>query len=196
LSALALALTFDDGPDPVWTGLVLDALADRGAHATFFVIAPLAAEHPELVARMRDEGHLVALHCAEHVRHDGMTEQEIAADTDTALATLADLGVHPTLWRTPWGRMTDATRAVAAERGLTLVHWTADTEDWTGHGPDAMLERAPAAAGAVILAHDGIGPGATRETCAHTVAYVGRVLDDARDRGLTATTLSPEAVPS
>ena len=53
-----IALTFDDGPDPVWTPLVLDALRSAGALATFFVVAPLAERHPELLRRVADEGRM------------------------------------------------------------------------------------------------------------------------------------------
>lgn len=53
LSDMPLMLTFDDGPDPVWTPRLLDALADGAARATFFPIASRAAAQPELVARMR-----------------------------------------------------------------------------------------------------------------------------------------------
>jgi len=75
-----VALTFDDGPDPVWTPLVLDALAQARARATFFVVAPRAARYPSLLSSMRKRGHDVAFHCAQHVRHDAMTPGEIEGD--------------------------------------------------------------------------------------------------------------------
>jgi hypothetical protein len=74
-----VALTFDDGPDPVWTPLVLDALGNAGAQATFFVVAPRAARYPSLVSYMQERGHNVAFHCSEHVRHDSMTRRDIEA---------------------------------------------------------------------------------------------------------------------
>jgi peptidoglycan/xylan/chitin deacetylase (PgdA/CDA1 family) len=67
-SPAPVALTFDDGPDPVWTPLVLDALSSVGAPATFFVIAPRAARYPSLISSMRQRDHDVALHCVEHPR--------------------------------------------------------------------------------------------------------------------------------
>jgi peptidoglycan/xylan/chitin deacetylase (PgdA/CDA1 family) len=91
-----VALTFDDGPDPVWTPLVLDALA--GASATFFVVAPLADRYPSLPARMREEGHEVAFHCTRHARHDDSTHEEIEADVEQVLLTL---GGSVRYWRTP-----------------------------------------------------------------------------------------------
>jgi peptidoglycan/xylan/chitin deacetylase (PgdA/CDA1 family) len=61
-----IALAFDDGPDQVWTPAVLDALANAGARATFFVITPRAERHPSLLSRMPQAGHTVAFHCEEH----------------------------------------------------------------------------------------------------------------------------------
>ena len=72
-SAARISLTFDDGPDPVWTPLVLDALAEARTIATFFVIATKARRYPSLLDRMREEGHSVGFHCTSHVRHDAMT---------------------------------------------------------------------------------------------------------------------------
>jgi len=125
-SPARVALTFDDGPDPVWTPLVLEALAGAGASATFFLIAPRAARYPSLVARMRESGHDVAFHCGEHARHDTMTSEEIEADVESGLRAL---GKSARYWRTPWGLVTPATGEVAARHHLGLVGWTADTQD-------------------------------------------------------------------
>jgi peptidoglycan/xylan/chitin deacetylase (PgdA/CDA1 family) len=180
--ASGIALTFDDGPNPVWTPLVLDALAKARARATFFV-APLARRHPSLLARMREEGHDVTIHCTEHTRHDAMTPGEIEADLESGLPAL----VGPVrLWRTPWGVVTPATEGVARKHGLTLVGWTADTQDWRGGAPDEMLARVEAdlVSGAIVLMHDGVGPGARRNGCAETAALVGPLVSLARSRGL------------
>ena len=84
-----MGLTFDDGPDPAWAPLVLDALAPARAHATVFVVAPRARRHPSLLAPMREEGHDEGFHCTEHVRHDAMTPNEIEADVESGLTALA-----------------------------------------------------------------------------------------------------------
>jgi peptidoglycan/xylan/chitin deacetylase (PgdA/CDA1 family) len=83
-----VALTFDDGPEPIWTPLVLDALASVEARATFFVVAPRAARYASLIFSMRKRGHEVAFHCVEHVRHDAMTRREIEIDVDSGLMAL------------------------------------------------------------------------------------------------------------
>jgi peptidoglycan/xylan/chitin deacetylase (PgdA/CDA1 family) len=133
-SPTPVALTFDDGPDPIWTPRVLDALASVGARATFFVVAPLATRCASLISSMWESGHDVAFHCAEHVRHDAMTRREIEADVESGLLAL---GRSVWYWRTPWALITPATEEVAIKHRLRLVGWTADTEDWRGAGGDA-----------------------------------------------------------
>ena len=181
--APTIALTFDDGPDPLWTPLVLEALAGVHARATFFVVAPLARRYPSLVARMREDGHDVGIHCTEHVRHDAMRPEEIEADVRSGLSALEE-PVH--LWRTPWGVVTPATEEVASKHGLTLVGWTADTEDWRGGNPYEMFHRIEGELlpQAVVLMHDGIGPGALRDDCAMTVNAIGPIVALARSRDL------------
>ncbi len=182
----ALALTFDDGPNPRWTPRVLDALRAAGAQATFFPIAARAASHPALIARMLEEGHAVGVHCDEHVRHSARDEAWGRRDTARALARLEALGVRAALWRTPWGDVAEWTPLVAADAGLCVVGWTLDTHDWRGDSADAMLAavRDGLWDGAVVLAHDGLGPGALRDGCAETVALIPRIAAVARERGL------------
>jgi peptidoglycan/xylan/chitin deacetylase (PgdA/CDA1 family) len=184
-------LTFDDGPDAVWTPRVLDVLAAAGARATFFPIAPRAAAHPDLVERMRTEGHEVGLHCDEHVRHSMRSEAWLIADTECALERLAGLGVAPTRWRPPWGDTAPFTREVADAHGLTLTEWTVDTHDWRGDSAAMMFDatRDGLVEEAIVLAHDGIGPGARRADARETVAYTARVVDFARETGLTLEAL-------
>ena len=155
-SAPRFALTFDDGPDPLWTPLVLDALARSRARATFFVVAPQARRYPSLLARMRNAGHGVGFHCTEHARHDAMTAAEIESDVVRGLPALVD---PVSVWRTPWGVVTPATKQIARKHRLTLVGWTADTEDWRGSPRDEMLARVEGdlLANSIVLMHDGIG---------------------------------------
>ena len=187
-----VALTFDDGPDPVWTPLVLDALADAGARATFFVIAPLAKRHPGVLRRAAAEGHEVALHCNRHARHDRMAPAEVLADAGDGLRTLGGLGYGIRAWRAPWGVVTRDTERAATELGLRLVGWSANSEDWRGDGARVMLGRvAPGIrAGAVVLMHDAVGPGALRSGCEGTVELVAPLVSMARSRGLSPVPLS------
>ena len=182
----ACALTFDDGPDPVWTPRVLACLGDEGARATFFVMAGRAAAHPSLVDRMRAEGHEIALHCVRHVRHTEIDERALRRDTQTGLRLLERLGVRARHWRAPWGITTTASRAVAADLGLELVRWDLDTHDWRGDSAAAMHARVAdeLRADSVVLMHDGLGPGARRADCRETLRLVPALLATLRSRRL------------
>jgi peptidoglycan/xylan/chitin deacetylase (PgdA/CDA1 family) len=188
----SLALTFDDGPDSRYTGELLDLLGAAGARATFFPIASRAAAEPELVARMLDEGHTVGLHCDEHVRHGERDRAWCARDTDTALERLRRIGADPRLWRTPWGDVAPWTPELAATRDLRLVGWTVDTHDWRGDSAAEMFAgtRAGLEPGAIVLAHDGIGPGARRSDARSTLEYARLVIEHAREAGLALEPLT------
>ena len=175
---------------------MLDALGSAGALATFFVVAPLAERYPGLLRRMADEGHGVAFHCSRHARHDRLSAEEILSDTTEGLRSLRALGHEAGDWRAPWGLVTPDTEAVAAELRLRLVGWTADSEDWRGEPAAAMLARlAPGvAAGAIVLMHDGLGPGASRDGCGETVELISPLVFLARSRSLSPVPVAEMAV--
>jgi peptidoglycan/xylan/chitin deacetylase (PgdA/CDA1 family) len=185
-------LTFDDGPDPVGTPAVLGALKQAHAQATFFCVAPLAERRPELVARIIADGHRVGVHCDEHVRHSERDASWGQRDLRRALERLGALGVRPSLWRTPWGDVADWTAGVADGAGLRIVGWSVDTHDWRGDRAEAMLAATSGNLrdGAIVLAHDGIGPGARRDDVDETVRYVELVAQCAAQRGFTLAAMS------
>jgi peptidoglycan/xylan/chitin deacetylase (PgdA/CDA1 family) len=81
---------------------------------------------------MTQSGHAVELHCSSHSRPTELTRAEVENDAREEPRTLSDLGLLPTLWRTPWGAVAPWTRAQANDLGLELVAWTVDTHDWRG----------------------------------------------------------------
>jgi peptidoglycan/xylan/chitin deacetylase (PgdA/CDA1 family) len=168
----SVELTFNDGPDPVWTRAILAALRGSPLRATFFVVAPLAEEHPELVATARADGHAIELHCYEHLAHTENDRETIERDTERALATLAGLGIRPRRWRTP-GMHASWTHEIAAAHDLELCGCDIDTNDWRGHRAERMLADVGPDLhhGAVVLLHDALGPGALRDGCEETVRF-------------------------
>jgi peptidoglycan-N-acetylglucosamine deacetylase len=183
-----IALTFDDGPDEVWTPRILTALERRGVHATFFVQARRALEQRELIEEIVAAGNEVGFHCLDHVRHSQLGWEEVVSDTEIGLGMLDRIGVRPSAWRAPWGIETDVTRLLAAERGLRLWGWNVDTHDWRGDPARRMFGAFEAQGGLrggdVILMHDGLGPGALRDGCAETVALTELLLARADADGL------------
>jgi peptidoglycan-N-acetylglucosamine deacetylase len=170
----AISLTFDDGPDELWTVRVLAELRRLDIRATFFLMGERVQATPWLARAIAQDGHEIGLHCHRHIRHIDLGEPEIEADTLAALATFADIGITPTRWRTPWGMQTPASVRVAERHGLNLVHWTIDTHDWRGDTSEEMLVRVKEGLedGAIVLMHDALGPGATRTGCEQTLALL------------------------
>jgi peptidoglycan/xylan/chitin deacetylase (PgdA/CDA1 family) len=194
VGAGAIALTFDDGPEPKWTRAILAELEDFAATATFFVEARRARDCPETVDEILSAGHEVGFHCVEHVRHSELSEAEIGADAADGLAMLEALGVRPRAWRTPWGIVSEDTHRVAAAHGLDLWHWSFDSHDWRGDSSAEMLAALEAAGGLnggeVILMHDGVGAGAQRQGCVETVRLTHDLLAAAAGLGLRTESVS------
>jgi peptidoglycan-N-acetylglucosamine deacetylase len=172
---------------------VLEQLERCRARAVFFVLGERVEATPAVVRAALDAGHEVQLHGYRHLRHSGLAEEEIELDTRAALGALAQVGVRPTRWRVPWGIVTPASQRVAARHRLTLVHWSIDTHDWRGDPALAMLARARGqlAPGALVLMHDGLGPGALRSGCENTVELLAPLIAAARARGLAPAAAVP-----
>lgn len=182
----AIALTFDDGPDPRFTPTILDTLAEHDARATFFVIGEHAVEHPELVARIVAEGHEVAHHSHTHPYAKRLVASELAYELDQALATLEAQGIVPVWYRPPRGDATLRQLAFAAERGMRTALWTRCFERRrfrnAGEASETLCEETEP--GDVILAHDGL---ADRSM---TVEALPAYLAHLRANGIDVVTLS------
>jgi peptidoglycan/xylan/chitin deacetylase (PgdA/CDA1 family) len=166
--SLAVALTFDDGPDPRWTPEVLDALDHLDASATFFVQGERLVESPEVVREALAAGHQIQPHCWSHRSHRELSQDEIEADLERVLDALRELASvnRPTHWRPPYGHIKKPdTYEVAATHGLEIVTWTLQTCDWGGHTAEAMWkeieeETRPSSVlkpDSVVIMHDPVG---------------------------------------
>lgn len=187
-----VALTFDDGPDPDMTPQVLDALAEAGAHATFFVIGKSLAAYPVLAKRMVNEGHVVGNHSWQHDRLQnfyfarwhrqeiGHCMQAIAEATGQAA---------PLLYRPPVGLKGWAVGRAAARYDLTLVAWSLHSRDTRLPSPERIAQRVldRVQSGDIILLHDGHDlPGGRRPFCALAVRLIVQGL---REKGLECVTV-------
>ncbi len=174
-----VALTFDDGPSPEHTPIVLDILRRRGARATFFLIGPRAAAHPDIVRRMRAEGHEIANHYSSKRSTLFVDEAEFMAEVARAEAMVAPIG-PPKLFRPPGGVTTPANRRALERMGYRCVLGSAYPFD--GNGPPAAYIRwlvvKNLAPGTIVILHDGV------RDPANTIAALDPILAAAREKGL------------
>lgn len=149
-----VALTFDDGPNPVTTPQILDILARQHVHATFFVIGRQVSSNEALLRREFKEGHEIGNHTWSHPDLSTLPADQVESQLMMTQRAIADAGVpQPTLLRPPYGAMNDM---VAAYNHLTVVRWNVDPDDWSLKDP-AKLDAQLAAhihPGAIILLHD------------------------------------------
>lgn len=121
----AVVLTFDDGPDPLTTPLLLDLLEKRGIKATFFVIGEKAAAYPALIARIIQKGHLLGNHSYKHsTRIFFRTVAAVVKDIETTQHVLKKYHVEPMVYRPPVGIVTPRLQPALAKTGLTLVNFS------------------------------------------------------------------------
>jgi len=126
-----LALTFDDGPDPEITPLVLDALDRRGGHGTFFLRGDNAEKHPGLVREIRDRGHVIGNHTMHHDRLFLSRKRKVEQEMDDAQKVIADItGIEPLWFRPPYGMFDFTVAKAAGKRDMTLVLWTVISGDY------------------------------------------------------------------
>ena len=181
----AVALTFDDGPYPPYTDRLLDVLKAKRVHATFFLVAEQAQQYPELVRRMKAEGHTVGLHAFRHRDFLKLTEEEKRKDLEQGKNLLRDItGKNPVYWRPPHGFRDFSVMETAAAQNLTVVNWSVIPRDWTGIDSQEIYRRVMDKAddGAIVLLHDGDSPGykASRQA---TVDAVAPLIDSLREKG-------------
>ncbi len=186
----AVALTFDDGPDPRTTPVILDRLDQLGLPATFFCLGTQVVSHPDLVAEIRSRGHQVETHGYRHDHHFLRGPRWVRADLDAAIEALGRIGVQPRWFRPPFGQTSGATMFEARRHHLRLVLWSAWGREW--HEPDAASVTARVAAGlapgAIVLLHDadvGAPPGSSRRAA----EALGPIALDLHRRGYQALTL-------
>ncbi|MFH8657053.1 polysaccharide deacetylase family protein [Streptomyces afghaniensis] len=182
-----LVLTFDDGPDPVWTPKVLDVLKKHDAHAVFFVTGTMASRYPDLVRRMVEEGHEVGLHTFNHPDLSYQSKKRIDWElSQNQLALSGAAGIRTSLFRPPYSSFADAmdnrswpvTEYIGRRGYITVVNNT-DSEDWRKPGVAEIVRRATpkGGKGAIVLMHDS---GGERH---QTVAALDRMLPDLREKG-------------
>ncbi|WP_328323288.1 polysaccharide deacetylase family protein [Streptomyces sp. NBC_00455] len=173
-----IALTFDDGPDPLYTPQVLRILAQYDVQATFCVIGENAVQYPQLLHDIANGGHAVANHSWTHPQ---LTKLKPAA-ARSELSRTSDLiekilGAPPQWARAPYGDWNPVTLGICADLGMEPLGWSIDTNDWARPGTRSITNSVlrDIKDGAIVLCHD--GGGNRSQTVAAVRDYLPRLLD-------------------
>lgn len=178
-----VALTFDDGPDPNYTGLVLDVLQEKNVKATFFVLGENAKQNPELLLQINKAGHEIGNHGYSHSYNSSQSVRELVK-TDQVIFDL--LHQHTYFYRPPGGFISkDVLQGVKA-KGYLLTLWSIDSKDWRNPGANRIVQNVVEKSfpGAIILLHDG---GEKREQTAEALKVI---IDRLRKDGYRFVTLT------
>jgi peptidoglycan-N-acetylglucosamine deacetylase len=175
----AVALTFDDGPDPQWTPQIVEILARHGITATFFMLGMNAVAHPDRTRAVAAAGHQVASHTWSHKDLQRMSDSEVRVEIERGLDAVADAsGRRPTLFRAPYGGWSPAVLRICVDLAQRPIGWSCDPRDWDGTAADGIasgvLEQIRP--GSIVLNHD--GGGNRGQTVAALNLYLPRLLAD------------------
>lgn len=157
-----VAVTFDDGPDPVYTPQILDLLKKYRVKATFFVVGKKAKDFPQVIQRINNEGHEIANHTYNHEYNAMITEEKLTKElkkTDEVVKAITSKSM--TLYRPVAGIYNDTIMNTATKQGylVTMWSWHQDPKDWMNPGVYPIYHHVSTAMkpGDVIVLHDSGG---------------------------------------
>ena len=188
-----VALTFDDGPHPVFTPLILDTLAKYHAKATFFVTGKKAKEFPDILLREVREGHEVANHTYNHYNDHHISAETLTSElekTDEVIQRI--IGYKPTLYRPVAGNYNELIVNTAVKNGKMVILWSwhQDPKDWNNPPASKIVRHVTSAVnpGDIIVLHDWHNNDPTK-TC-QTVLALDDILAFLSKNGYQCVTVS------
>ncbi|MCS7465021.1 polysaccharide deacetylase family protein [Paenibacillus doosanensis] len=184
-----IALTFDDGPNPVYTPQILDLLKEHQAKATFFVLGKRVQMYPAIAIREVNEGHEIANHTFDHHYLKNVSPQKLVDEIRQTQEVIFDITEQiPHVFRPPGGFYNDALLNMTKEDKLTVVMWSwyQDTKDWKRPGVNKIVKTVLSNVhnGDIILFHDLEGD------CSQTVAALKIILPELKKQGYQFVTVT------
>lgn len=194
-----IGLTFDDGPSPQRTAFVLDVLKQKGVKATFFLQGSHAQQYPDLVRRIKAEGHVIGNHSWNHANFPDLNQTRQRQEVDRTNAAIKTItGTAPKLMRFPFGNSTSYSLNYIKSIGMTggiLWRWhIGQPGDFECPGAAGVQKYVmdEAAPGAIILLHDGND---VLSCPASQWNYLAKTIDALRAKGYEFGVVAPAANP-
>jgi len=155
----AVALTFDDGPDPEYTSVILDILKKNGVKATFFTVGERVERFPKTSRAIVESGNEIANHTYSHPSLEQIKPKILTMELEKAHQAIVNTtNTEPALFRPPGGVYNDTIIDTAREKGYQVVmwSWTQDTRDWANPGTNMIVKKVVGniANGDIIIFHD------------------------------------------
>lgn len=177
-----IALTFDDGPDPEFTPLLLDLLKKYNIKGTFFVLGRKAEKYPDLIQRMHNEGHLVGIHNYVHWSNALMSPKRVREQVNkTANVINRIIGEKAFYYRPPWGVINLFDFFLMKQ--FRMILWSVIVGDWKSSGGKQKIKQRSLSklrGGAVIVLHDsGQTFGADRDAPAYMLEALNEFIIEA-----------------
>lgn len=153
-----VAITFDDGPSPLYTPRILDILAEYQVPAAFFLVGDHVQKYPEIARWIFEDGHEIGNHTFTHIHVPTTPSRKLSAEImQTDLEILQATGAYPRYIRPPRGFYDDRFRRLAELFGHRIVLWSLSSQDWRGSSTAAGITRRVlnnVRPGDIILFHD------------------------------------------
>lgn len=186
-----VSITFDDGPHPVFTPIILDILAKYQAKATFFVTGTKAETYPNLIRREMKEGHEIANHTYNHYIKRNISVDKLTSEleqTDIVLKKIA--GYTPALYRPVGGIYNETIINTALKNGKLVILWSWDPRDWNDPPASRITKLVTKAIkpGDIIVLHDWHGTELS-QSC-QTVLALDDILEYLNEHGYKCVTVS------
>ncbi|HPO81151.1 MAG: polysaccharide deacetylase family protein [Bacillota bacterium] len=185
-----IALTFDDGPDDIYTPQILDILSEYGVRATFFLIGSLAESHRDIVERIHREGHEIGNHTYFHSNLSRMAPWQVLLDLRKAREVFSDItGDDVLVMRPPYGALDPPAVKAIGDEGYSILLWTVDSLDWWGLSKEEVVENIlpKVEKGVIVLQHSSGGPD---EDLSGSVAALPHIIETLQSEGYSFHTAS------
>lgn len=179
-SVKKVAITFDDGPNPDYTEMLLAGLKERGVNATFFLLGKEVEQYPEIVKKIHEGGHLIGTHSYEHVNLSNLTDAAAIEQVDKTNAAIhAIIGVFPEYIRPPFGCWKPN---LDYETTMIEVLWDVDPKDWATSNSSVIAQRVlgDVEENDIILLHD---------ASESSVLAAFKIIDELKSQGYTFVTV-------